>query len=84
MRADWFPERHAYESGVLRGWQRPRPGRTPVTVPRGLGRALPRTDPDCVVSSEVGPASLRAFGWCRRRRRPLVIVSESRRGVTRR
>jgi glycosyltransferase involved in cell wall biosynthesis len=76
MRADWFPERHAYESEVLRGWQRPRPGRTPVTVPRGLGRALGRADPGCVISSEYGPASLRAFAWCRARRRALVIVSE--------
>jgi glycosyltransferase involved in cell wall biosynthesis len=76
MRADWFPESHAYESEVLRGWQRPRPGRTPVTVPRGLGRALRRTDPACVISSEYGPASLRAYAWCRARRRALVIVSE--------
>jgi glycosyltransferase involved in cell wall biosynthesis len=28
------------------------------------------------MSSEFGPASLRAFAWCRARRRPLVIVSE--------
>ncbi|HEY1273379.1 MAG TPA: glycosyltransferase family 4 protein [Thermoleophilaceae bacterium] len=76
MRADWFPDSHSYESEVLRAWQRPRAGRTPVTVPRGLGASLRAAAPDCVVSWEYGPATLRALGWCAPRRRPLVIFSE--------
>jgi glycosyltransferase involved in cell wall biosynthesis len=76
QRADWFPERHRYESTVLRSWQRARPGRSPVTLPRGLGRALRAQDPEVVVSSEYGPATLRALGWCRVRRRPLLVMTE--------
>jgi glycosyltransferase involved in cell wall biosynthesis len=76
QRPDWFPERHAYHSVVLRSWQRRRLGRTPVVVPRGLGRALSELDPACVVSWEYGPATLRSLVWCGRRRRPLVIFSE--------
>jgi glycosyltransferase involved in cell wall biosynthesis len=74
--ADWFPAAHPYESTALRSRQRSRAGRTPVLVPRGLGRALTETDPACVVSWEFGAATLRCLGWCRRRRRPLVIFSE--------
>lgn len=76
QRADWFPERHAYDSEVLRSRQRARPGRSPLTVPRGLGAALRRADPACVVSWEFGPATWRALAWCRRYRRPLVVFSE--------
>jgi glycosyltransferase involved in cell wall biosynthesis len=72
----WFPERHPYRSVVLRARQRARPGRSPVLVPRGLGAALRRVDPGCVVSWEYGPATLRALAWCALRRRPLVIFSE--------
>jgi glycosyltransferase involved in cell wall biosynthesis len=72
----WFPQRHPYESTVLSGWQLSRPGRTPVTVPRRLGRALSRANPDCVVTWEYGAATLRALAWCAFRRRPLVIFSE--------
>ena len=73
---DWFAGREGYPSEVLSGWQRARPGRSPVTVARGLGSALDRLDPACVVSWEYGPATWRALAWCRRRGRPLVIFSE--------
>jgi glycosyltransferase involved in cell wall biosynthesis len=73
---DWFAGREGYRSEVLSGWQRARPGRSPLTVARGLGAALGRADPDCVVSWEYGPATWRALAWCRRRRRPLLIFSE--------
>ncbi|MFN2617245.1 MAG: glycosyltransferase family 4 protein [Thermoleophilaceae bacterium] len=76
QRRDWFPEHHGYESSILRAHQRARPGRTPVLVPRGLGRALRGVDPACVVCWEFGAATLRALAWCRRRRRPLVIFTE--------
>jgi glycosyltransferase involved in cell wall biosynthesis len=73
---EWFTEPGRYESEVLRAWQRRRAGRTPLMVARGLGAALERFDPEVVVSSEYGPATWRAFAWCRRRRRRLVIMSE--------
>jgi len=73
---EWFANREGYPSEVLAGWQRARPGRSPVTVARGLGTALDRVDPACVVSWEYGPATMRALAWSRRRRRPLVIFSE--------
>jgi glycosyltransferase involved in cell wall biosynthesis len=76
MRADWFPERHDYDSEVLRSRQRSRSGRSPITLPRGLGAALRRADPACVVSWEYGPATWRALAWCAARRQPLVIFSE--------
>jgi glycosyltransferase involved in cell wall biosynthesis len=76
QRADWFPERHDYPASSLRAWQRARPGRSPVALPRGLGRALSRFDPACVVSWEFGPATMRALAWCRPRRRRLVVFSE--------
>jgi glycosyltransferase involved in cell wall biosynthesis len=76
QRPDWFPERHAYEASALRAWQRPRPGRTPLVVPRGVGRALRAWSPDCVVSWEYGPTTLLSLAWCRRRGRPLVVFSE--------
>jgi len=74
--SEWFADREGYPSEVLEGWQRARPGRSPVTVARGLGSALDRVDPDCVVTWEYGPATWRALGWAKRRRRPLVIFSE--------
>ena len=73
---DWFAGREGYASEVLSGWQRARPGRSPVTIARGVGSALDRLDPACVVSWEFGPTTWRALAWCRRRRRPLVIFSE--------
>ena len=76
QRPEWFARRAGHCSEVLNAWQRPRPGRSPLVVARGLGRALQRAAPDCVVSWEYGPATWRALAWCRRRRRPLVIFSE--------
>ena len=73
---EWFADREGYPSEVLEGWQRARPGRSPVTVARGLGSALDRVDPACVVSWEYGPPTWRALAWAKRRRRPLVIFSE--------
>jgi glycosyltransferase involved in cell wall biosynthesis len=74
--ADWFPREHAYAAVHLRAWQRRRAGRTPVVSPRGLGRALGRADPGCVVVWEYGAASLRTLAWCRRHRRAYVIFTE--------
>ena len=76
QRPDWFAARGGYDSEVLRSWQRQRPGRTPLMLARGLGRALARADPQVVVSSEYGPATWRALSWCRRHDRRLVIMSE--------
>jgi glycosyltransferase involved in cell wall biosynthesis len=73
----WFSEASGYSSEVLSAWQRSRPGRAPVTVARGLGRALTRAQPDCIVSWEYGPATIRSLAWARRRRRvPVLIFSE--------
>ena len=69
---EWFPREHAYPAVHLRAWQRRRPGRTPVLWPHGLERALNAADPDCVVVSEYGLASLRALNWCRRNKRAVV------------
>jgi 1,2-diacylglycerol 3-alpha-glucosyltransferase len=79
--AEWFPSEHAYPAVHLRSWQRRRAGRTPVIWPRGLERELRATDPDCVVVSEYGPASLRAFAWCRRHQRAYVIFTECTPGI---
>ena len=76
MRADWFPESHPYEASALRAWQLRRPGRSPVVAGWGLGRALRRAEPDCVVSWEYGPTTLRSLAWCRMRRKPLLVFSE--------
>jgi glycosyltransferase involved in cell wall biosynthesis len=73
---EWFGGREGYPSEVLAGWQRERPGRSPLTVAHGLRPALGRADPACVVSWEFGPATWQALAWCRRRGRPLVIFSE--------
>jgi len=73
---DWFPTEHPYPAVHLRSWQRRRAGRTPVLLSRGLERALLAFDPDCVVVSEYGPASLRALTWCRRHRKTYVIFTE--------
>jgi glycosyltransferase involved in cell wall biosynthesis len=72
----WFSEAAGYGSEILSAWQRARPGRSPVSVPRGLGPALARARPDCVVSWEFGPATLRALAWTWRRGVPLVVFSE--------
>jgi glycosyltransferase involved in cell wall biosynthesis len=72
----WFSEAEGYGSEILPGWQRTRPGRAPITVPRGMGRALARARADCIVSWEYGPATFRALAWARRRRVPVVVLSE--------
>jgi glycosyltransferase involved in cell wall biosynthesis len=74
--SSWFSEARGYGSEILPSWQRARPGRTPITVARGIGRALSRARPECVVSWEYGPATMRALAWTRRHRVPLVIFSE--------
>jgi glycosyltransferase involved in cell wall biosynthesis len=77
----WFASERAYEALYLPAYERARPGRTPVIWPRGLERALSTLNPHVVVSSEFGPATLRALTWCRRHRRPLVILTEVTRDV---
>jgi GalNAc-alpha-(1->4)-GalNAc-alpha-(1->3)-diNAcBac-PP-undecaprenol alpha-1,4-N-acetyl-D-galactosaminyltransferase len=74
--AGWFPVSHDYPSELLPAWQRTRTGRSPVTLPLGMARTLSRVDPDCVVSWEYGPATMRALAWARRRRVPLIVFSE--------
>jgi glycosyltransferase involved in cell wall biosynthesis len=76
MHPDWFASRGGYDHELLRAKQRRRPGRTPLMLPRGLGGALRRFGPDVVVSSEYGPATWRALGWCRAKRRRLVVMTE--------
>ncbi len=77
----WFESEPTYDAVYLKAYELPRPGRTPVTWPRGLERALSRFDPRVVVSLEFGPATLRTLAWCRRRGRPLVILTEVTRDV---
>jgi glycosyltransferase involved in cell wall biosynthesis len=74
--SDWFSEARGYGSDILSGWQRSRAGRSPITFPRRLGKALSRARADCVVSWEYGPATLRALAWGRRRGVPLLVFSE--------
>jgi glycosyltransferase involved in cell wall biosynthesis len=78
---EWFPREHPYPAVHLRSWQRRRAGRTPVLWPHRLERALRSADPDCVVVSEYGPASLRALNWCRRHKRACVIFTECTPGI---
>jgi glycosyltransferase involved in cell wall biosynthesis len=73
---EWFSSSEGYSSEVLSAWHWRRRGRAPVTVARGIGSALSRAAPDCVVSWEYGPATVRALAWARRRRVPVVIFSE--------
>ena len=72
----WFPDEHAYDAVHLRSAQRERTARTPVVWPKGLERELERFGPEVVVVWEYGPAALRTWVWCRRRKVPLVIFSE--------
>jgi glycosyltransferase involved in cell wall biosynthesis len=74
--AGWFPTVHDYSSELLPGRQLSRPGRSPVTLPRGVAGALSAASPDCVVSWEYGPATMRSLAWARRRRVPLLVFSE--------
>ena len=79
--SDWFPREHPYPAVHLRSRQRRRAGRTPMQWPHGLEHALRTTDPDCVVVSEYGPASLRVLNWCRRHKRAYVIFTECTPGI---
>ena len=79
--SDWFPREHPYPAVHLRSRQRRRSGRTPMLWSRGLEHALRTADPDCVVVSEYGPASLRVFNWCRRHKRAYVIFTECTPGI---
>jgi glycosyltransferase involved in cell wall biosynthesis len=72
----WYSEAEGYGSEILSAWQRRRPGRSPITVPKGIGRALSRARPDCIVTWEYGPATLRVLGWARRHRVPVLVFSE--------
>ncbi|HEY1689405.1 MAG TPA: glycosyltransferase family 4 protein [Solirubrobacteraceae bacterium] len=74
--AGWFPAEHGYDAVHLKARHIARRGRSPITWARGLERALADFDPDVVVVSEFGPATLRALAWCRRRRRALVVLTE--------
>ncbi len=74
--SDWFPAEHPYHGRHLRSWQRVRPGRTPIVWPRRLEQALHDAHPGCVVAWEYGPASLRAFAWCRTHGRAFVVFTE--------
>jgi glycosyltransferase involved in cell wall biosynthesis len=74
--AGWFPVSHDYPSELLPAWQRSRTGRSPVTLPLREERTLSRAEPDCVVSWEYGPATMRALAWARRRHVPLIVFSE--------
>ena len=78
---EWFPSEHAYPAVHLQSRQRRRAGRSPMLWPHGLERALRAADPDCVVVSEYGPASLRVFNWCRRHKRAYVIFTECTPGI---
>ena len=72
----WFSEATGYGSEILGGWQRGRAGRSPITFPRGIGRALRRVSADCIVTWEYGPATMRALASARRRRVPVLVFSE--------
>jgi glycosyltransferase involved in cell wall biosynthesis len=72
----WFSETEGYRSEILSAWQRGRPGRSPITFPRRIGRALSHLRPDCIVTWEYGPATLRVLAWARRRRVPVLVFSE--------
>ena len=74
--AGWFSEAAGYGSEILSAWQRGRSGRSPITLPRGVGRALSRFRPDCVVSWEYGAATLQVLAWARRRGVPVLVFSE--------
>jgi glycosyltransferase involved in cell wall biosynthesis len=72
----WFAGQRDYEAVYLTGLERARRGRTPVIWPLGLERALSTFSPHVVVCSEFGAATVRSLAWCRRQRRPLVILTE--------
>jgi glycosyltransferase involved in cell wall biosynthesis len=73
---DWLSTEHAYDAVFLRALQRPRTGRSPVMLTRGVWPALDGFDPDVVVMWEFGPTALLARAWCARRGRAAVHFSE--------
>ena len=74
--ADWLSTTHAYDAVFLPALQRPRAGRSPVMLARGVWPALDAFDPDVVVMWEFGPTALIARAWCARRGRAAVHFSE--------
>ena len=74
--ADWLSTEHAYDAVFLPALQRPRAGRSPVMLARGVWPTLDAFDPDVVVVWEFGPTALVARAWCARRGRAAVHFSE--------
>ena len=74
--SSWFPGSHEYSSEVLPAWQRRRRGADPGDAGAGDRCALTQARPDCVVSWEYGPATMRALAWTHRQRVPLLVFSE--------
>jgi glycosyltransferase involved in cell wall biosynthesis len=72
----YFQTSHAYPAEHLSAWQRPRAGRSPISVPRGLLSAIHRSNPDVIVASEYGPSSLQAFAYARARGRAHAVLTE--------
>ena len=73
---DFFTTAHAYPATHLRSRQLPRPGRTPVMLPRGLEPALAASAPDVIVASEYGPLAIRARLWGGRHHVPHLLLTE--------
>jgi glycosyltransferase involved in cell wall biosynthesis len=73
---DYFATEHDYPAVHLRSLQLPRPGRTPVMFPRGIGAALAASRPDVIVASEYGPTAIRARLWAARHGVPHLILTE--------
>ena len=74
--ADWLSTEHGYDAVFLPALQRPRAGRSPVMLARGVWPTLDAFDPDVVVMWEFGPTALVARSWCARRGRAAVHFSE--------
>ncbi len=74
--ADFFSTAHAYPATHLSSRQLPRPGRTPVMLPKGLEQALAASRPDVIVASEYGPSAIRARLWGGRHHVPHLLLTE--------
>jgi glycosyltransferase involved in cell wall biosynthesis len=72
----FFATDHAYPATHLRSRQLPRPGRTPVMLPRGLEAALAASRPDVIIASEYGPLAIRARLWGGRHHVPHLLLTE--------
>ena len=75
--AGWFPVSHDYPSELLPAWQRSRTRAQPGHPTAWGGANAQRCRPDCVVSWEYGPATMRALAWARRRRVPRARVQRA-------